>query len=146
MTTVTLDDNGLEILGREECLRLLGSVPVGRIGLSSGALPVVLPVNFVLDDDRIVIRTNPGTKLDNALRDAVVAFEVDRWDGFSHRGWSVMVTGQARELTGVELDRARALPLRPWRAAPGDHYVAITTEMVSGRRIPQDTSLGPPTG
>ena len=130
-----LDDNGLEVLGREECLTLLRTRPVGRIGVSSGALPVVLPVNFVVDDDRIVLRTNPGTKLSAALHDAVVAFEVDDWDTLGHRGWSVMVTGRAREARGAELAAARALPLRPWGATPSDHYVVITIDLVSGRRI-----------
>ena len=132
---VQLDDNGLEVLDRDECLRLLATIPVGRIGVSSGALPVVLPVNFVLDGDRIVLRTNPGTKLSAALHDTVVAFEVDRWDPMWHEGWSVMVTGRACEVTGAELDRARTLPLRPWGADPTDHYIAITTDLVSGRRI-----------
>ena len=35
----TLDRNGLEVLGRDECLALVGTVGVGRIGLSMRALP-----------------------------------------------------------------------------------------------------------
>src|SRR5688500_19840366 len=120
MTMMQIDDNGLEILGREECLALVRTMPIGRIGVSCGALPVVLPVNFVLDHDRIVVRTNPGTKLSAALHDSVVAFEVDQWDTFGHEGWSVMVTGRAHEVTGAELDEARALPLRPWGVEPSD--------------------------
>ena len=33
-----IDRNGLEVLDRGQCLALLGSAHVGRIGLSSGAL------------------------------------------------------------------------------------------------------------
>ena len=75
-----LDQNGLEILDRDECLRLLAQAVIGRVGVSSGALPRVLPVNFRLDGGRILIRTARGTKLDAAAANAVVAFEVDDID------------------------------------------------------------------
>jgi uncharacterized protein len=131
-----LDHNGLEVLDRDECLRLLGGAVIGRVGVSSGALPRVLPVNFRLDGDRILIRTSRGTKLDAATANAVVAFEVDEIDPVAHTGWSVMVTGIARELTDPgELAGARTPPLAHW-APGGDHrVVAISTELVSGRRI-----------
>ena len=129
------DRNGLEVLSRDECVELLSASTIGRIGLSAGALPLVLPVNFCVDRDRIVLRTGEGTKLEAASRNAVVSFEVDDIDPIFHTGWSVVVTGVASPLESeAELSRARALPLRPW-AAPGDRYVAISLEDVSGRRI-----------
>src|SRR5829696_9916721 len=130
-----VDRNGLGVLGRDECLELLASASLGRIGLSAGALPLVLPVNFCLDGDRIVMRTGAGTKLEAASRNAVVSFEVDDIDPLFHGGWSVVVTGIAAPLeTEAELEHARSLPLLPWAAA-GDRYVAISIEDVSGRRI-----------
>jgi nitroimidazol reductase NimA-like FMN-containing flavoprotein (pyridoxamine 5'-phosphate oxidase superfamily) len=87
------DRNGLEVLDRDACLELLSSATLGRIGVSAGALPVVLPVNFCLDAERIVLRTGEGTKLDAASRNAVVSFEVDEIDPLFHGGWSVVVTG-----------------------------------------------------
>ena len=92
------DRNGLEVLDRDECLQLLSGCSLGRVAVSVGALPVILPVNFLLDRERILIRTGPGTKLDAATRDSVVAFEVDHIDPFSHGGWSVCLTGMAREV------------------------------------------------
>jgi nitroimidazol reductase NimA-like FMN-containing flavoprotein (pyridoxamine 5'-phosphate oxidase superfamily) len=133
---VEVDRNGLEVLERNECLRLLGTATLGRIGVSSGALPTVLPVNFRFDGRQILFRTGAGSKLDAATQNAVVAFEVDEIDPVAHTGWSVMVTGIARELTGSsELAAARTPPLARW--APGnDHRViAISPELVSGRRI-----------
>ena len=133
---VEVDRNGLEVLGREECLRLLGSAVIGRLGLSSGALPVVLPVNFLLDDDRILIRTSPGTKLDRALAGAVVAFEVDDVEPFGHSGWSVLVTGTATTVDDAEeLSRIQRLPLAHWAPGAAEHVVAISVELVTGRRI-----------
>jgi nitroimidazol reductase NimA-like FMN-containing flavoprotein (pyridoxamine 5'-phosphate oxidase superfamily) len=132
-----LDRNGLEVLDRSECIRLMSRTTIGRLALSVGALPVILPVNFLLDRDRILIRTGEGTKLDAALRDAVVAFEVDDMDPWTHGGWSVCVTGSAHEISDVdELDRVARLPLPHWAPAGVDHVVAVSMEFVSGRRIP----------
>ena len=130
------DRNGLEVLEADECLRLLSSATLGRLAVSAGALPSIVPVNFLLDGDRILIRTSPGTKLSAALVQSVVAFEVDDFDSFSHSGWSVSVTGLADEVCdATELERIGRLPLPHW-SSRGGHVIAITTEFVSGRRIP----------
>jgi len=131
-----VDRNGLEVLSRDASLRLLATTTLGRVGVSSGALPKVLPVNFRFDGRQILIRTGMGTKLDSAVDNAVVAFEVDEIDPVAHTGWSVMVTGMARELTDAsELAVALTPPLARW--APGNEHrvIAISTELVSGRRI-----------
>src|SRR5688572_7047714 len=114
-------DGGMETLPPGECLRLLAATSVGRVGVSVGALPAILPVNYVLDGDRIVFRTGAGAKLASAVRNAVVCFEVDRVDETWQSGWSVLVTGMATELTGADAERARSLPLHPWNPAAGDH-------------------------
>jgi uncharacterized protein len=132
-----VDRNGLVSLGLDECLALLGSVPIGRVGVTWDVLPVVLPVNHALDGRRIVLRTAPGTKLCAALSHTVVAFEADGFDPFDHSGWSVLVRGPAREITDPsDLARARTLPLRPWANDEADRFVAIDIELISGRRIP----------
>ena len=94
-----VDANGLEVLDAEECLRLLGTKTLGRIGVSIDALPAVLPVNSVLDGDQVIIRTSRGTKLSAATRHNIVAFEVDDIDPPTGIGWSVMVRGLAREIS-----------------------------------------------
>ena len=136
--TVDVDGNGLEILDAEECRCLLSSASVGRVGITMGALPTVLPVNFLLDDDRILVRSGKGTKLTAALRGTVVAFEVDDFDPVDHSGWSVVVTGVAQVVDDPEeLDRIAQKPIARWAPAGESHIVAISTEMVSGRRIPR---------
>ena len=108
MGEMHFDRNGLEVLSRAECLRLLGGARIGRVGLSMGALPAVLPVNFTLVDDAIVLRTAAGSKLDAALANSVVAFEVDSIDPMYHTGWSVLVQGVASEVVDPA-DRERLL-------------------------------------
>ena len=71
-----VDRNGLEVLDRAECLRLLSHETLGRVAFTSAALPCLLPVHFHLQDDTILVRTRRGGRLDAALQDAVVAFEV----------------------------------------------------------------------
>ena len=103
--------------------------------VSSGALPLVLPVNFRLVDEVIYFRTGRGTTLDAATRDAVVAFEVDDIESLSHSGWSVVVTGLARVLTSVEARRVSddwGVP--PWATDGDGRIVALSTDVVSGRR------------
>jgi nitroimidazol reductase NimA-like FMN-containing flavoprotein (pyridoxamine 5'-phosphate oxidase superfamily) len=133
---VELDRNGLEVLDRDQCVALLSGSSVGRIAITANALPVILPVNFVLLGDHIVIRTGRGTKLDAATRNTVVAFEVDEIDSADQTGWSVLVTGVARELTAPE-DITAVSSSPPARWAPGGdgRYMAIATDMISGRRI-----------
>jgi uncharacterized protein len=131
------DRNGLEVLPREECLRLLGRARIGRVALSLNALPAILPVNFTLLGNIILFRTNPGAKLDAALANNVVAFEADGIDPVYQTGWSVLVQGVASEVVDAEERvEARRAPVRAWAGNGRDRFVRIATEYVSGRRIP----------
>jgi nitroimidazol reductase NimA-like FMN-containing flavoprotein (pyridoxamine 5'-phosphate oxidase superfamily) len=96
----------------------------------------VFPVNFVLDRQMVVFRTDAGTKLDAACRGSRVAFEIDGTDAAARSGWSVLVRGEAIEVTDpAELARLRKRRLDPW--APGDkaHFVRILPAALTGRRI-----------
>jgi nitroimidazol reductase NimA-like FMN-containing flavoprotein (pyridoxamine 5'-phosphate oxidase superfamily) len=127
---------GLEVLDRDECLALLRSRSIGRVGFTLGENPLILPVNYSLLGDDVVFRTDPGAKLTAAVLRAKVAFEVDQAAPFSHEGWSVLVVGYAEEVTEravrAEVDK---LPLRPWAEGARDSIVRIRTEHVTGRRI-----------
>ena len=136
---MTYDRNGLEVLSRDECLCLLVGTHLGRVALSVGALPVVLPVNYTMMEGDIVVSTVAGSKMDAALANAVVAFEIDGSDPFYHEGWSVLVRGVARVITDAdELARAASLHLRPWAAPGASHFVRIRAEVITGRRIARD--------
>src|SRR5581483_11402089 len=81
-----LDAAGLEVLDTAECLDLLASVSIGRVIFTARALPDVVRVNFVLHEGMIVVPTTGGSKLFAAVRNAVVAFEVDDFDTESQLG------------------------------------------------------------
>jgi len=127
----------LSHLGSDQCLKLLASCRVGRVGTSIGALPVILPVNYVVLDNGVLFRTAAGTKLDAAVRGLVVAFEADAYDPDGRAGWSVLLVGKASEVSDpVELERDEAIAMSPWPGAEGQlHYVHIKAERISGRRF-----------
>jgi uncharacterized protein len=126
----------LEQLSRDECMRLMGSVPVGRIVYTRQALPAVELVNFALCDGDIVIRTSAEGKLAAATRGAVVAFEADSVDLAGHVGWSVTIVGQARAVTdGQETHRLELIALMSWVPGERDHFIRISPAIVNGRRI-----------
>ena len=133
---LTLDRNGLEILHPDECLHLLGSVKVGRIGMTTDAMPVVLPVTFVRDGSRVVFCSTPGTKLYVALDGATVAFEADDVDPDLRFGWSVCLVGPAAVVRdAAELQRIKGLGLYPWANLDDPAYIAVDGQLITGRRV-----------
>ncbi|MGE3449170.1 MAG: pyridoxamine 5'-phosphate oxidase family protein [Microbacteriaceae bacterium] len=132
----TQDDlEARESLPRGECLRLLGDGGIGRVGLSVGSLPVILPVNYVLDGPRLVFRTGPGAKLDAAVRNAVVCVQVDHIEPRWQSGWSVLVTGQAHRVDEEDVSDEARHRLVPWALSAGNQYVAVPLDLLSGRRV-----------
>ncbi|GAA3494686.1 pyridoxamine 5'-phosphate oxidase family protein [Streptomyces prasinosporus] len=130
-------NDGFREVGRQECLRLMAEVSVGRIVYTRRALPAVLPVNFSLDDDgAVVLRTSAASDLVRAVDGAVVAFEADDVDAARHSGWSVVVTGTATVVTDpAEHERlARTGPVS-WVPAPREVFVRIEPELVTGREL-----------
>ena len=130
---VGVDAHGIGTLDDPTCWRLLATAPVGRLGLSANALPTILPVNHVVRSESILFKSESGTKLLAATRGEVACFEVDEFDGFEHRGWSVTATGRLSLVGAGELETLDNLPLVPW-ALTGDLRVArLDVELLSGR-------------
>src|SRR5215208_5008108 len=126
-------NDGFRELDRQECLRLLAGVPVGRIVYTRQALPAVLPVNFCVDrDGAVLVRTSASSALVRAIDGAVVAFEADEVDAALHSGWSVVVTGAATSVTDPA-EHARLLRDGPrsWAPAPQEVFVRIDPELVT---------------
>ncbi|MGW7528829.1 pyridoxamine 5'-phosphate oxidase family protein [Streptomyces sp. NPDC054783] len=127
-------------LDGDEALRLLDSVSFGRVVFTRHALPTVRPVNHVLDNGDIVIRTHEGAALTSHGRHAagpgvVVAYEADTIDPDTHLGWSVVVTGYAHLVTDPdELARYQAL-LNPWVNQTMDYAVRIRPDLITGIRL-----------
>jgi len=121
-------------LSRDECLRLMASVPVGRIIYTRQALPAVDLVNFTLDRGDIIIRIDRSGTLAAATRGAVVAFEADSLDPAGQVGWSVTVIGQSHEVTDAgEISRLERMGLSSWAPGEHEHFIRISPGILAGR-------------
>lgn len=131
------DQSPVTELTESECLGLLRDAEIGRLAvqLPDGGVDI-FPVNFVLDDDRVLMRTAGGTKLDSLTEQPLVAFEADHFDYFEHIAWSVVIKGWATlvddhdELFGllnVEMDT--------WHPERKPFFVRITPSVTTGRRF-----------
>ena len=129
-------DDALTVMGEEECWSLLAGREVGRLAVCIAGRPDIFPVNYRLDGRRIVVQTAPGLKLAAATLGSGVAFEVDELDEVAHRGWSVVVHGDATEVERLEeLLDAGDLGIGPWAGGTKNHFIRIEPAEISGRRI-----------
>lgn len=121
----------VEEIPRAECVTLLRAMAIGRIAVSlPESPPFVVPVNYVLDGEVVVFRSDPGSKLDR-LQGHPASFQVDFIDPFHRAGWSVLVQGVAHEVAHAEVEH---LSLASWAGAR-THWVRLVPATITGRRI-----------
>ncbi len=126
------DARHLDELSREECLTLVASHSIGRLAVAvPGEAPHVVPLNYVLDVDVVVFRTDSGLKLE-AARSHPVSFQVDFFDPYSRSGWSVLIHGTAAD---VDASEATHLDLESWAGGTKAHWMRVVPRRISGRRI-----------
>lgn len=85
----------MEPLTREQALDFLGSQPVAHLGLIIDGEPVVFPMSYVVDEDRILFRTMAGSKLDGIRANPRVCVEVSSFDEETGDWQSAIATGTA---------------------------------------------------
>jgi len=124
-------------LDRAESLELLTSKKVGRLGFLSEDGPQILPLNYVLVEDHVIVRTVAYGAAARGALDQRVAFEVDDVDEFLQAGWSVLVVGPAQLLSDAQLEQLRLLGTapEPWAEGPRTLFVSVGCQQVSGRRL-----------
>lgn len=134
----------LDHLSRHDCLSLLASRNVGRLVYVDEKGPAAIPVNYAVDQDRVVFRVEDPMKRFAAARP--VAFEVDDVDADDHTGWSVLVRGNVQELPLEEvvhvLERIQAKFPRPWAEGIHNHWMALETTELTGRRLNEPVDTG----
>ena len=137
MTAHPTDHAGLEILPFEHCLRLLGSVPIGRVGFFADGEIVILPVNFLVDGQDVIFRTGPGSKLSSVSNKNLVGFEADSYETVTKSGWSVVISGFTELVeSDDEIRRLNDLGLRAWARPEADVpvWIRIRPNSVTGRQ------------
>lgn len=125
----------MQPLSRDECIERLRMESIGRIAATHQALPVIVPVNYVLSGSSIIFRTEPGGMLARACDNSVVAFEIDRLAADGRSGWSVLVVGFAELLSGSAAVRATETGLSSAAGDRRDQFIAIATAQVTGRVV-----------
>lgn len=127
------DRHGLGILDEATCMRLIEHERIGRLGVTDSNGPLILPINYLLHDGRIVFRSADGAKARAAAQGAVGCLEVDRFDRFEHTGWSVLATGRLSVVSPEYSDAYERLPVVPWAVHGESRFYELSIERVSGR-------------
>ena len=130
---------GLEVLTTSDCLRLLKSGCVGRVGFMDVGQPRVLPVNYTADDDGSVVFRTAHQSILTMIGARPATFEIDGFDERHRTGWSVCVQGVGREITTADDPLARQLQrlsVITWAPGRRDRWFAVLADEITGRRLP----------
>lgn len=103
---------------------------------------MILPVNYGLDGDVVVVRTAPGPLL-WAADHANVCFQVDEVDVDTRSGCTMLVRGLAERVGDGHrpetVARTQQQASTPWAPGDRDELLRIIPRRVEGRRIvPQE--------
>jgi nitroimidazol reductase NimA-like FMN-containing flavoprotein (pyridoxamine 5'-phosphate oxidase superfamily) len=124
----------MRALSTDDAWSRLRSKSVGRLSIAPGGLPDVVPLNFLMMDGQILLRTRGGYVVAALAVNKHVAFEVDELAGTDI--WSVVVRGTAKVIADpAEIDRAQRAPMWTWPDRETDTFIRITPAQVTGRRF-----------
>lgn len=135
--------NEVIALSRPDCEELLRSAVFGRVALVGAGVLHVIPMNYAVADDAIVLRTEPDSVLAHHGAGADLVFEIDQVDHAAWRGWSVVARGVGEIVSSVEeiehIEHVRRP--RPWAAGTRPSYVRMPWRELHGRRLGTGWSL-----
>jgi hypothetical protein len=126
-------------LSETDCEELLRAGLVGRVAACTPHGPHIIPVNYSVVDDAIVLRTTPYSLLGSQVRGTVLALEVDQFDYDYHRGWSVVARGRSEVVVDPqELDHIRETwNPTTWAAGGRTLYLRLRWTELTGRQLGQ---------
>jgi hypothetical protein len=84
-------------MAEDACLTALRTERIGRIVLTQRAMPVAVPVSYLVTHEGVVVRIPDDDTSDWHAAGSVVALEADALD--VDGGWSVLVLGMANQVT-----------------------------------------------
>ena len=124
-------------LSYSECEAFLRAGITGRVAMSTPGGPQIVPVNYSVVDNAIIVRTSPYSLLGTYGRDTTLAFEIDHVDHPNQRGWSVVARGRAEVVhEQAELDHIRRVwEPRPWASGVRTLFIRLRWSELSGRQL-----------
>lgn len=129
MAPVTDVWSGFLAMTPDECRRLLGANQIGRLAVTVGALPCVLPVQYEVAGDHLLLRTPGHHEVGSGIDGQVVGFETDHLELDQGVGWCVSVTGTVH----VVAEHQPADPVHRWFS--DGIVLALDTELITGHRV-----------
>jgi uncharacterized protein len=136
----------MEVLSRDDCLRLLDSQAIGRVVVTIDYIPVAFPVNIIPSGGDVFFTSAPGGKLEKAINKGIMSIEVDHWSPMNHEGWSVLVTGRSELVTDHAVSQRVKGSLEAWAPGPHDNVVRVPMTFISGRRLTRAVKQSYPGG
>lgn len=124
-------------LSPEECLRLLKAGIFGRAAVTTPDGPHIVPVNYSVVDETIVVRTTPYSILGTYAQNTQMAFEIDHVDYEYHTAWSVVANGRGAAITDahqIDTIMTKWRP-QPWAAGSRNLFFGLRWATLSGRRL-----------
>lgn len=128
----------LQELSVEDSWKLAASSALSRIGWNSPSGPVVIPVNHVIHESTVWVRTSAYSSMAEQIDESAVALLADDIDPESHLGWSVQFRGRAEILYREDHVPHEVLTLRTWPAGARPLWVRLAPTQVNGRRLVGD--------
>ena len=122
-------------IGFEECADLLKSSVVGRVAVTTPDGPHIVPVNYAVVGEAVVVATAPYSVLGTYGRQSMLAFEVDGFDPVLKEGWSVVARGRAEAVDPAELRELGGGQPRPWATGTRTLLLRIPWSELSGQRV-----------
>ena len=124
-------------LSEEQCRELLSAGLVGRVAMCTPVGPHIVPVNYAVVEDSVVIRTTPYSVLGSHARGAMLAIEIDEFDYERQRGWSVVAHGRAEAITAADEVQhiRRTWEPNAWAGGPRNLFLRVRWIELSGRRL-----------
>ncbi|WP_157571169.1 pyridoxamine 5'-phosphate oxidase family protein [Nocardioides insulae] len=120
----------------EECWELISAGErVARVAWSTAGGPVLVPVNYVVHERVVWMRTSPYSALAREADDAPVAFETDDIDPTTHLGWSVLGRGTAEVIYDHDDVPEPIRTAHPWPAGHRPLWIRIAPRELTGRRL-----------
>lgn len=125
----------ITVLSTDDCWERLRGQEFGRLAYHLTDEVHIVPINYAVDEGRILFRTAEGSKLLGVVMDTDVAFEIDLVDEEAEVAWSVVARGRASVLEGDPARQADNLRLRPWIDTEKFNIVAVEVDELSGRQF-----------
>ncbi|MFT4262332.1 MAG: pyridoxamine 5'-phosphate oxidase family protein [Nocardioides sp.] len=125
-------------IGEKESWELLAERPICRVGWNGSDGPDVLPLNYVVFDGALWLRTSAHSALSQEIDDTQVAILVDRLDDDAEVGWSVQVRGVAEVHYSVDTVPPEVQNLQTWAGGARPLWIKVKPTAINGRRLSAD--------